>query len=61
MLFSCQNRKSWTRLFEILKIKISDWANSGCYCFRDGIELERECDALLKAGEMQLSQDKVGE
>ena len=43
------------------KIKISDWANSGCYCFRDGIELERECDALLKAGEMQLSQDKVGE
>ena len=43
------------------KIKISDWANSGCYCFRDGIELERECDALLRAGETQLSQDKVGE
>ncbi|CAE8595685.1 unnamed protein product [Polarella glacialis] len=43
------------------KVKISDWANSGCYCFRDGEQLEAECAALLAEGEMQLSQDKVPE
>lgn len=43
------------------KVKISDWANSGCYCFRSGIQLEAECAALLAQGETQLSQDKVPE
>ena len=43
------------------KVKISNWANSGCYCFRDGAQLERECCALLAAGSTQLSQDAVGE
>jgi hypothetical protein len=41
------------------KVKISDWANSGCYCFRSGEELESECRNLLAKGEQQLSQDKV--
>ncbi|CAE6916274.1 klhl36, partial [Symbiodinium sp. CCMP2456] len=26
------------------KVKISDWANTGCYCFRDGAELAKECE-----------------
>lgn len=43
------------------KIKISDWANTGCYCFRDGQELEKECQELIKRGETQLSQDQKGE
>lgn len=43
------------------KVKISDWANSGCYCFRNGVELENECALLLESGEKQLSQDKVPE
>ncbi|CAE7781378.1 rmlA [Symbiodinium sp. CCMP2592] len=43
------------------KVKISDWANTGCYCFRDGAELAKECEALIKRGETQLSQDQKGE
>lgn len=41
------------------KVKISDHANSGCYCFADGAVLAAQCKALLSAGETQLSQDKV--
>lgn len=43
------------------KVKISDHANSGCYCFVDGTRLAAECEALLSSGSTQLSQDKVGE
>jgi len=43
------------------KVKISDHANSGCYCFADGSRLAAECQALLSSGSTQLSQDKVGE
>jgi len=43
------------------KIKISDWANTGCYCFRNGMQLASECEALISQGEMQLSQDKIPE
>jgi len=43
------------------KVKISDWANSGCYCFRSGSELAAECEALIEANSKQLSQDGVGE
>jgi len=43
------------------KVKISDNANSGCYCFASGAELATQCKALLESGEKQLSQDKVGE
>eukprot|EP00747_Dinoflagellata_sp_TGD_P207990 gnl/TRDRNA2_/TRDRNA2_81514_c0_seq2.p1 gnl/TRDRNA2_/TRDRNA2_81514_c0~~gnl/TRDRNA2_/TRDRNA2_81514_c0_seq2.p1 ORF type:complete len:384 (+),score=72.33 gnl/TRDRNA2_/TRDRNA2_81514_c0_seq2:90-1154(+) len=43
------------------KIKISDWANTGCYCFRDGAQLASECEELIKRGETQLSQDQKGE
>jgi dTDP-glucose pyrophosphorylase len=43
------------------KIKISDNANTGCYCFRNGIELKRYCTQIIEAGAMQLSQDMKGE
>lgn len=43
------------------KVKISDWANSGCYCFRDGVLLAGECEALIEANSKQESQDGVGE
>lgn len=43
------------------KVKISDNANSGCYCFASGNRLMAECQALLESGLKQLSQDKVGE
>eukprot|EP00931_Biecheleriopsis_adriatica_P102992 TRINITY_DN7788_c0_g1_i1.p1 TRINITY_DN7788_c0_g1~~TRINITY_DN7788_c0_g1_i1.p1 ORF type:complete len:414 (-),score=75.26 TRINITY_DN7788_c0_g1_i1:73-1314(-) len=43
------------------KIKISDWANTGCYCFRNGSELASECEELITRGETQLSQDQKGE
>ena len=43
------------------KVKISDHANTGCYCFMRGVELEVQCRALLEQGATQLSQDKVGE
>ena len=43
------------------KVKISDHANTGCYCFSDGNELLSQCTALLDAGSTQLSQDAVGE
>jgi NDP-sugar pyrophosphorylase family protein len=43
------------------KVKISDWANSGCYCFASGDELLRECDELLNRKKTQQSQDGVGE
>lgn len=38
------------------KVKISDHANTGCYCFRSGAELERYCVGIIDAGVMQLSQ-----
>lgn len=43
------------------KVKISDWANSGCYCFADGGQLMAECEALVESGGAQLSQDGVAE
>uniref|UniRef100_A0A7S0LLM0 Nucleotidyl transferase domain-containing protein n=1 Tax=Coccolithus braarudii TaxID=221442 RepID=A0A7S0LLM0_9EUKA len=43
------------------KVKISNHANSGCYCFMSGSELESQCQALLDGGSTQLSQDAVGE
>jgi len=43
------------------KVKISDWANSGCYCFRDGAQLAAECDALIESNSKQASQDGIGE
>jgi NDP-sugar pyrophosphorylase family protein len=43
------------------KVKISDWANSGCYCFASGDELLRECNELLNKKKTQKSQDGVGE
>ena len=43
------------------KVKISDHANTGCYCFPDGNELMSQCQQLLDRGNTQLSQDKVGE
>jgi len=43
------------------KVKISDWANSGCYCFRDGTQLASECAALIEANSKQASQDGIGE
>ena len=43
------------------KVKISDHANSGCYCFSSGSELAQNCQQLLDAGATQLSQDAVGE
>merc|ERR1712061_110303 len=43
------------------KVKISDWANSGCYCFRSGEVLAAECEALIEANSTQASQDGIGE
>lgn len=43
------------------KVKISDWANSGCYCFRNGAQLAAECEALIEANSRQASQDGIGE
>lgn len=43
------------------KVKISDWANSGCYCFRNGKHLAQECEALIEANTQQMSQDGIGE
>lgn len=43
------------------KKKISDWANSGCYCFRSGSQLAAECEALIEAKSTQASQDGAGE
>lgn len=43
------------------KVKISDHANTGCYCFKDGVELEKYCKRIIEAGAMQLSQDQKGE
>mmetsp|Transcript_67548 Transcript_67548/g.162165 ORF Transcript_67548/g.162165 Transcript_67548/m.162165 type:complete len:444 (-) Transcript_67548:140-1471(-) len=39
------------------KVKISDHANSGCYCFRDSKELESYCDKVLRNCSAQLNQD----
>jgi len=43
------------------KIKISDDANTGCYCFKNGCELQTYCERIIEAGAMQLSQDQKGE
>ncbi|KAH8064478.1 hypothetical protein JL722_1352 [Aureococcus anophagefferens] len=43
------------------KVKISDWANTGCYCFRDGERLLHYCGVIIDRGETQLSQDMKGE
>jgi hypothetical protein len=43
------------------KVKISDNANSGCYCFKSGEELKKECEKLIKSATTQKSQDGVGE
>ena len=43
------------------KVKISDWANTGCYCFRDGQQLLKYCAQIIERGKTQLSQDMKGE
>lgn len=43
------------------KVKISDYANSGCYCFRSGAELKSFCCSIIERNVMQLSQDRQGE
>eukprot|EP00927_Polykrikos_kofoidii_P073800 TRINITY_DN69825_c0_g1_i1.p1 TRINITY_DN69825_c0_g1~~TRINITY_DN69825_c0_g1_i1.p1 ORF type:complete len:399 (-),score=60.59 TRINITY_DN69825_c0_g1_i1:358-1476(-) len=43
------------------KVKISDWANSGCYCFRSGRQLAAECESLLEAKSTQANQVGIGE
>jgi len=46
------------------KVKISDNANSGCYCFTNGEELKTQCEKLLKSGSTQtgkLATHTVGE
>jgi NDP-sugar pyrophosphorylase family protein len=43
------------------KVKISDNANTGCYCFKVGTELAQYCEKIIAAGAMQLSQDQKGE
>ena len=40
------------------KVKISDWANTGCYCFRDGQQLLKYCAQIIERGETQLSQER---
>ena len=34
------------------KVKISDYANSGCYCFMSGTELEAECQVGTPAAHL---------
>lgn len=46
------------------KVKISDNANTGCYCFSNGSELMRQCQSLLDAGATQtgaLATHTIGE
>ena len=43
------------------KVKISDAASTGCYCFMSGRTLENQCQALLDGELTQISQDGVGE
>eukprot|EP01062_Namystynia_karyoxenos_P067469 TRINITY_DN61432_c0_g1_i1.p1 TRINITY_DN61432_c0_g1~~TRINITY_DN61432_c0_g1_i1.p1 ORF type:complete len:438 (+),score=147.40 TRINITY_DN61432_c0_g1_i1:83-1396(+) len=43
------------------KVKISDWANSGVYCFPSGEQLAEQCAKLIAEQSTQLSQDNVGE
>ena len=46
------------------KVKISDNANSGCYCFMSGDELQKQCTDLLSSKKTQtgaLSTHTVGE
>jgi len=38
------------------KVKISDNANSGCYCFMSGEELKAQCVALLSSNKTQTGQ-----
>lgn len=40
------------------KVKISDNANTGCYCFKSGVELAEYCEKIIESGAMQLSQDQ---
>jgi len=61
-MYSYVTMDSQDNLLEVReKVKISDWANSGCYCFRDGCQLATECAALIEANSRQNSQDGVGE
>ena len=43
------------------KVKISDFANSGCYCFHDGNTLAEYCVKIIDHALTQKSQDGVGE
>eukprot|EP00756_Hemistasia_phaeocysticola_P037061 Hpha_TRINITY_DN16676_c3_g2::TRINITY_DN16676_c3_g2_i1::g.182879::m.182879 len=43
------------------KVKISDYANSGVYCFPNGDQLAEQCAKLIAEKSTQLSQDGVGE
>jgi len=45
----------------IEKVKISDYANTGCYCFRSGEELQEHIDMIIEKDVKQLSQDQKGE
>mmetsp|Transcript_15184 Transcript_15184/g.25228 ORF Transcript_15184/g.25228 Transcript_15184/m.25228 type:complete len:438 (+) Transcript_15184:80-1393(+) len=55
------DEKSWNITEIIEKVKISNYANTGCYCFRNASELREYIEAIMKRGEMQLSQDQKGE
>jgi hypothetical protein len=43
------------------KVKISDLANSGCYCFVKGSQLAEYCVKIIDEALVQQSQDGVGE
>ena len=39
------------------KIKISDYASAGCYCFKNGLELQKYCEIVIYNYSKILSQD----
>lgn len=43
------------------KVKISDLANSGCYCFASGTSLAKYCEYVISQALTQQSQNGVGE
>ncbi|KAK3255636.1 hypothetical protein CYMTET_35191, partial [Cymbomonas tetramitiformis] len=42
------------------KMKISDYANTGTYCFRSGILLETYCKSMIASSEAHLAQEDAG-
>eukprot|EP00471_Norrisiella_sphaerica_P003830 CAMPEP_0184479924 /NCGR_PEP_ID=MMETSP0113_2-20130426/1450_1 /TAXON_ID=91329 /ORGANISM="Norrisiella sphaerica, Strain BC52" /LENGTH=585 /DNA_ID=CAMNT_0026858095 /DNA_START=15 /DNA_END=1773 /DNA_ORIENTATION=+ len=55
------DEKTWDIAEIIEKVKISDYANTGCYCFSSGVQLKKYIDMIIEKGEKQLSQDMKGE